>query len=119
MARPANANAEATRARILDAALRLFADVGRGQTSVRDIARAADVSLGMVNHYFGSKDELYEACVENMLEEISSLGDRLAIELAGAPMTAANTLERASLKSKEAEVMLQAQQKKRFRIKKH
>ncbi|MCA9536858.1 MAG: TetR/AcrR family transcriptional regulator [Myxococcales bacterium] len=78
MARPANANAEATRARILDAALRLFADAGRGQTSVRDIARAADVSLGMVNHYFGSKDELYETCVASMFAELAELRGHLA-----------------------------------------
>lgn len=78
MARPANADAQATRARILEAALRLFANVGRGQTSVRDIAREAGVSLGMVSHYFGSKDELYATCADTMLAELAELRGHLA-----------------------------------------
>jgi AcrR family transcriptional regulator len=78
MARPANADAHATRARILEAALRLFADVGRGETSIRDIAREAGVSLGMVNHYFGSKEALYETCVATMFAELSELRGHLA-----------------------------------------
>ncbi len=78
MARPANADAAATQARILHAALRLFADAGKGQTSVRDIARAAGVSLGMVNHYFGSKEGLYETCVDSMYQELSELRAHLA-----------------------------------------
>ena len=78
MARPANADAHATRARILEAALRLFADVGRGETSIRDIAREAGVSLGMVNHYFGSKEALYETCVATMFAELAELRGHLA-----------------------------------------
>ena len=78
MARPANADAHATRARILDAALRLFADVGRGETSIRDIAGEAGVSLGMVNHYFGSKDALYDTCVVTMFAELAELRGHLA-----------------------------------------
>jgi len=93
--RPVNADAQATQRKILMSASELFAQRGRAGASVRGIARGAGVSLAMVHHYFGSKDGLYEACVENMLEEISSLGEKLAVELAGAPMTAANTLERA------------------------
>lgn len=78
MARPANADAHATRARILDAAMRLFADVGRGQTSIRDIAREAGVSLGMVNHYFGSKEALYDTCVTTTSAELLELRGHLA-----------------------------------------
>jgi len=78
MARPANADAHATRARILEAALRLFADMGRGQTSIRDIAREAGVSLGMVNHYFGSKEALYQTCVDTMFAELAELRGHLA-----------------------------------------
>lgn len=78
MARPANADAHATRTRILAAAMRLFADVGRGQTSIRDIAREAGVSLGMVNHYFGSKEALYDQCVASTSAELSELRGHLA-----------------------------------------
>lgn len=50
------------RARIRDAALRLFADRGIDRTSVRDIAKAAGVSAGLIRHHFGSKDALRDAC---------------------------------------------------------
>ena len=50
------------RARIRDAALRLFAERGIDGATVRDIATAAGVSGGLVRHHFGSKDGLREAC---------------------------------------------------------
>lgn len=43
---------------ILMAALKLFREQGYSATSVRQIAEKAGVSLGMVNHYFGSKEYL-------------------------------------------------------------
>ena len=55
-----------------------------GQVSIRQIAKEAEVSLGMVNHYFGSKDELYEACIEAMYAELLLLRETLVAEaLAG------------------------------------
>jgi AcrR family transcriptional regulator len=50
------------RARIRDAALRLFAERGIGGASIREIAAAAGVSSGLVRHHFGSKEELRDAC---------------------------------------------------------
>lgn len=84
MARPVGADAEATRARILDCASRLFSASGFGDTSMRDIARAAQVSLATVHHYFGSKDELYRASVELMYEELSALRGELTEKVASA-----------------------------------
>jgi AcrR family transcriptional regulator len=51
----------------------LFANRGAGQTSIRAIAHEAQVSLAMIHHYFGSKDELYQACVESMYVELGGL----------------------------------------------
>src|ERR1700730_17420630 len=82
MARPPNADAEATRARILESAVTLFAERGLGSTSVRDVAGAAAVSLAMVGHYFGSKDELYDACSEAIYAELGARNEELARELA-------------------------------------
>jgi Bacterial regulatory proteins, tetR family len=48
-----------TRAAILDAARRLFAEHGHDGTTVRDIAAAASIDPAMVIRYFGSKDELF------------------------------------------------------------
>jgi AcrR family transcriptional regulator len=83
MARPVNADADATRQRMLDRAVELFAEHGLSGTSVRDVAGAAGVSLAMVSHYFGGKNELYEACVEATYTELSAMQHELAGELAG------------------------------------
>jgi AcrR family transcriptional regulator len=50
------------RARIREAAIRLFTERGVDRTPILEIARAARVSGGLVRHHFGSKDELREAC---------------------------------------------------------
>ena len=48
-----------TRAAILAAAQRLFAQHGHGRTTVRDIAAKASIDPALVVRYFGSKDELF------------------------------------------------------------
>ena len=58
-----------TRARIRDAATTLFAEQGFG-VGVRAIAAAAGVSPGLVNHHFGSKDGLRQACDDHIREFI-------------------------------------------------
>ena len=81
MSRPIHADADQTRNRILESATVLFAERGVGQTSVRDIAGKANVSLAMVSHYFGGKDGLYDACVQAMFAELGSMREILATEL--------------------------------------
>mgnify|MGYP001251364624 FL=1 len=46
---------------IIIAAERLFAEEGFDGTSVRDIAKAANVNIAMISYYFGSKEKLLEA----------------------------------------------------------
>jgi AcrR family transcriptional regulator len=48
-------------ARILDAARREFAEHGWAGTTIRAVARAADVDPALVYHYFGSKERLLDA----------------------------------------------------------
>jgi AcrR family transcriptional regulator len=81
MARPVAADAEATKARILDAACALVADHGIEGTSIRDIAKESKVSLATVLHYYGSKDGLYEACIEAMYKELDQLKSTLITTL--------------------------------------
>ena len=50
--------------RILDVALRLFAERGVAATSLREVARVAGVAPGLVVHHFGGKDGLH-ACVDD------------------------------------------------------
>lgn len=73
MARPVNADAEATRRKVLEAASVLFAEHGVDGTSIRDVARDAGVSLGLVHHYFGNKDALYQAAIAAMYAELDPL----------------------------------------------
>lgn len=72
MGRPVNADANATRGRILESAIGMFSEHG-DKSSVREIARRADVSLAMVHHYFGSKAGLRSACVDTMYAELAEL----------------------------------------------
>ena len=50
-----------SRARLLDAALRLFAEHGFAKTSIRQIAQAASVNTALISYYFGDKKGLYRA----------------------------------------------------------
>ncbi|MBG0830936.1 TetR family transcriptional regulator [Planomonospora sp. ID67723] len=50
---------EGTRQRILDAARRLFADLGYDHVTMRLIAAEADANIALINRYFGSKRELF------------------------------------------------------------
>lgn len=55
------------RARIVDAALQQFARRGVAGATMRSIAETAGVSVGLVQHHFGTKDGLREACDERVL----------------------------------------------------
>lgn len=61
------------RPRIRDAAIDLFGRKGFSSTSIREIARAADVAPGLVIHHFGSKEELRAACDDHVVDVL--LGD--------------------------------------------
>ena len=73
MARPAHADSAATQTRILEAAMRMFGEEGTGSVSIRRIAAASGVTLATVHHYFGSKEQLYEACIRSMYHELEDL----------------------------------------------
>ena len=78
-----------TREAIAAAAARLFAEQGFDRTSVRAIAREAEVDPALVTHYFGSKQRLFvevsrlpldpELVVEQVVSgERATVGARLA-----------------------------------------
>jgi len=68
------------RARIRDAAVRLFAERGADGTTVREIAQAAGVSPGLLRHHFGSKEALREACDSFVLDRIMQIKEELLLE---------------------------------------
>lgn len=55
------------RAQILECALAIFSDRSYDEVSSAEIAAAAGVSRGLLNHYFGTKRDLYLAAVEQLL----------------------------------------------------
>lgn len=59
-----------SRAAILDAAEKLFAEKGYEATSLSDVGAAAGVSRGTPGYFFGSKQELYDAVLERCYEEV-------------------------------------------------
>lgn len=64
------------KARIRNAALELFADYGEAGTSMRAIAAAAGVTVGLVVHHFQTKDGLREAVEERVVDLFSEAIDR-------------------------------------------
>lgn len=59
--RSGRADGEAARARLLDEAVRLFAEQGFARTSTRAIAQAAGVNISAISYYFGDKEGLYRS----------------------------------------------------------
>jgi len=57
---------EATRAALLGAARRLFAERGYEDVATEEIVRAAGVTRGALYHHFGGKAELLEAVYERL-----------------------------------------------------
>ncbi|NDU73603.1 TetR family transcriptional regulator [Actinomadura sp. DSM 109109] len=81
------------RARIRDAALRQFAERGVKGATFRGIAEAAGVSVGLVQHHFGSKEELRDACDAYALDTVRGLSSVAAGEAMGDPGFLAATVE--------------------------
>ncbi|MEU6592759.1 TetR family transcriptional regulator [Streptomyces sp. NPDC046881] len=62
--RPPRTESAGTRDRILTAAREEFSARGYEKTSVRGIAKAAGVDSALVHHYFGTKEQVFEAAIE-------------------------------------------------------
>jgi AcrR family transcriptional regulator len=68
------------RARIRDAALRLFGEHGFEAATTRRIADAAGVSPGLVRHHFGSKQALRQACDDHLIKLITRINDQVGAD---------------------------------------
>jgi TetR/AcrR family transcriptional regulator, regulator of cefoperazone and chloramphenicol sensitivity len=82
-----HARGEDTRRRILDAALELFAAEGYDGASTRLLAERAGVNLPAIQYYFGSKEGLYRAVIDSIIEHteavMAPLATRVKAALAG------------------------------------
>ena len=70
------AKRDATRRRLLESALALFQERGVEATTMRDIARAAGLSLGAAYYYWPSKEALIFAYYEDNQREIEEVAER-------------------------------------------
>jgi len=62
------ARGEETRRRIIDVALRLFAERGYEGASTREIAKAAGVNAPALQYYFDNKEGVYQACAQHIVD---------------------------------------------------
>ncbi|MFF9122861.1 TetR family transcriptional regulator [Streptomyces sp. NPDC014889] len=75
--RPRREEAADTRDRILTAAREEFSERGYEKTSVRGIAKTAGVDSALVHHYFGTKEQVFEAAIEVVLAPALSAPEAL------------------------------------------
>ena len=73
------AQVQATRDRIVDAAIELYTEVGISAATMREIGIRADVAPGTLRNHFPTRDELDRAMVERMASEVT-LPDRSIFE---------------------------------------
>ncbi len=59
-----------TRERILEAAVRVFADAGYAGATTRQLAAAAEVNVATLNYHFGGKEKLYNACIRRQFDRL-------------------------------------------------
>lgn len=68
-----------TRKKLIDAARAMLAAGTAAGASIQEITETADVGFGSFYNHFASKSELFEAAVEDVLEELGELFDRLGV----------------------------------------
>ena len=94
MLKKADRSPDATRERIVEAALDLFGERGLTGTTVRDIAQRAKVNVAAISYHFGGKDELYRAVATSVIGSIEMrVRDRVAPLLDNPPRNAAAALK--------------------------
>jgi AcrR family transcriptional regulator len=64
------ATKQANRAAILDAAREVFAELGYGAATVRDIVRRTDLATGTFYNYFPDKEAIFRALVEESARQV-------------------------------------------------
>ena len=96
MPRPVNADAAATKQRILDSALGLFAEKGVDGVSLRELAANAKVSSAMIHHCFGGKDGLRQAAIDTMYSQLNTLSiEMIQLMGPGAELNATEVFDKA------------------------
>ncbi|WP_141886671.1 TetR/AcrR family transcriptional regulator [Leucobacter komagatae] len=74
-----------TKEKLLEQAIRLFAERGYAGVSLEDIAQAAGFTKGAVYSHFGSKEQTFLAALRAAAEELAGLGLEGSAESGSAP----------------------------------
>jgi TetR/AcrR family transcriptional regulator len=74
--RQSSAIGDATRTRILEAALEVFAEKGFDGATTREIAARSATNLGLIKYYFDSKEKLWRAAVDRVFATLSEIFTR-------------------------------------------
>lgn len=61
--------ASETAVKLIESATALFNDFGYSGTSINDIAKKAELSKGILYHYFSNKDEVYLFCLKKCIND--------------------------------------------------
>ncbi len=72
-------DATVTRRALVRAARRRFATDGYRATTVRQIASDVGVNVALINRYFGSKEGLFEACMNRTVDELGTANRARAV----------------------------------------
>jgi AcrR family transcriptional regulator len=88
-------SADATRDRIVTAAIELFSERSYDGASTRDIAARAEVTQPLVNYHFRTKEALWQAAVDSLFDRLTRAMDERTHGLRGVdPVTSAKLLVR-------------------------
>lgn len=75
---PAPKEPQKTRDLILSTALRLFSERGYFATSVHDIRRSANLSIGSIYHHFDSKESIARAIYDDLISRMTTVVEEAA-----------------------------------------
>jgi AcrR family transcriptional regulator len=75
--RPSTSEQRDTQSDLLNAAFELFSERGFSKVNLNEIADRANVSIGLIRHYFGSKGGLVEECTGHVMERLSDVIGRI------------------------------------------
>jgi TetR/AcrR family transcriptional regulator len=69
-----------TKDKLLKVATRLFAQKGYKGVTIREISKAANASIPMVSYYFGGKEALYSAILQQQFSCYSDLDEQMKVK---------------------------------------
>lgn len=58
---------------LLESAIRLFSEKGFSSVELREIAADAGVTVGLIRHYFGAKDDLIDAATDQVTKRLQKV----------------------------------------------